>query len=55
MKRLLPWVFPAVIFVFVILAGTQIGPTNLWTGVAAGVLVLWVYLVASSRPGWWRR
>jgi hypothetical protein len=55
MKRLLPWVFPAAIVVFLILQMTHTGPANLWMGMAAGVLVLWVYLVASSRPGWWRQ
>ncbi len=53
MKRLIPWAFPAVILVFLILAVTHTGPINLWNGVAAGVLVLWVvYSVATGRLGW---
>jgi hypothetical protein len=49
MKRLLYWVFPAVILVFGILGATHTGPINLWIGVSTGVLVVWVYLVAAGR------
>ena len=40
--------FPAVILVFAILGATHTGPINLWIGVSAGVLVVWVYLVAAG-------
>jgi hypothetical protein len=49
MKRLLYWVFPAVILVFCTLGATHTGPINVWIGVAAGVLGVWVYLVAAGR------
>ena len=52
MKRWLPWVFPPVILVFCILSATHTGPVNLWSGVAAGLVLLWMfYLVASGRLG----
>jgi hypothetical protein len=50
MKRLLLWAFLPVILVFWVLAEMHTGPTSLWAGLAAGVLVLWVlYLAATGR------
>lgn len=49
MKRLLPWVFPTAIVVFLILQMTHTGPGDLWAGLAVGVSVLFGFLVSTGR------
>jgi hypothetical protein len=49
MKRLLLWIFPVAIVVFLILQMTHTGPGNLWAGLAVGVFVLFGYLVGTGR------
>lgn len=49
MKRLLTWVLPAAIVVFLILQMTHTGPGDLWAGLAVGVFVLFGFLVGTGR------
>jgi hypothetical protein len=49
MMRLLSWVLPAVMVVFLILQITHTGPGDLWGGLALGVFLLWAFVPARLR------
>ena len=45
MKRLLPWVFPLLVLILLVLQITHTGPTDLWAGLVTGVVMLYPVIV----------